>query len=67
MQVTVNGVPTDVPDSTTVATLVEERNAGGHRRVAVAVNGGVVPRSTWETSALAPGDAVEVLAPTAGG
>jgi sulfur carrier protein len=49
-----------------VATLVEERNAG-HRRVAVAVNGGVVPRSTWETSALAPGDAVEVLAPTAGG
>jgi sulfur carrier protein len=66
MQVTVNGVPTDVPDTTTVATLVAERS-GGHRRVAVAVNGGVVPRSAWETSALAPGDTVEVLAPTAGG
>ena len=66
MQVTVNGVPTDVPDATTVATLVAERSAG-HSRVAVAVNGGVVPRSSWETSGLAPGDAVEVLAPTAGG
>ncbi len=66
MQLTVNGSPTDVPDSTTVATLVAERS-GGHRRVAVAVNGGVVPRSAWEKTALAPGDAVEVLAPTAGG
>jgi sulfur carrier protein len=66
VQVTVNGEPTDVPDATTVAALVAERRAG-HSRVAVAVNGGVVPRSTWETSALAPGDTVEVLAPTAGG
>ena len=66
MQVTVNGVPTDVPDTTTVATLVAERS-DGHHRVAVAVNGGVVPRSAWQTSALTPGDAVEVLAPTAGG
>jgi sulfur carrier protein len=66
VQVTVNGVPTDVPDTTTVATLVAERSAG-HSRVAVAVNGGVVPRSSWETSTLGPGDAVEVLAPTAGG
>jgi sulfur carrier protein len=66
VQVTVNGVPSDVPDTTTVAALVAEHRAG-HDRVAVAVNGGVVPRSRWETSALAPGDAVEVLAPTAGG
>jgi sulfur carrier protein len=66
VQLTVNGVPTDVPDPPTVATLVAERS-GGHHRVAVAVNGAVVPRSTWETTALTPGDAVEVLAPTAGG
>ncbi|GAB3353601.1 sulfur carrier protein ThiS [Modestobacter lapidis] len=66
MQLTVNGVPTDVPDPTTVAALVAERTEG-HRRVAVAVNGGVVPRSSWEATALAAGDAVEVLAPTAGG
>ena len=66
MQLTVNGAPTDVPDTTTVAGLVAERSSG-HRRVAVAVNGGVVPRSAWDTTTLAPGDAVEVLAPTAGG
>jgi sulfur carrier protein len=66
VQLTVNGAPTDVPDGATVATLVAERSEG-HRRVAVAVNGGVVPRSTWETTTLAAGDAVEVLAPTAGG
>jgi sulfur carrier protein len=66
VQLTVNGVPTELPDPPTVATLVAERS-GGHRRVAVAVNGGVVPRSAWETTELAPGDAVEVLAPTAGG
>ncbi|HEV7870173.1 MAG TPA: sulfur carrier protein ThiS [Modestobacter sp.] len=66
MQLTVNGVPTDVPEPATVAALVAERS-GGHRRVAVALNGAVVPRSSWETTALAAGDAVEVLAPTAGG
>ena len=66
MQLTVNGVPTDLPDPPTVATLVAQRS-GGHRRVAVALNGGVVPRSAWETTALTAGDAVEVLAPTAGG
>ncbi|MCW2682554.1 MAG: thiamine biosynthesis protein ThiS, partial [Blastococcus sp.] len=48
------------------AALVAVRTAG-HRRVAVAVNGEVVPRSRWETTGLNPGDAVEVLAPTAGG
>jgi sulfur carrier protein len=66
VQLTVNGVPTELPDPPTVATLVAERSEG-HRRVAVALNGGVVPRSAWETTELAPGDAVEVLAPTAGG
>jgi sulfur carrier protein len=66
VQVTVNGEATDVPAATTVAALVAERSAG-HSRVAVAVNGGVVPRSAWETTTLTAGDAVEVLAPTAGG
>lgn len=66
MQVTVNGVSTDVLDTTTVAALVAERTAG-HRRVAVAVNGEVVPSSRWEQTPLATGDDIEVLAPTAGG
>ncbi|MGY1811151.1 sulfur carrier protein ThiS [Blastococcus sp. SYSU D00820] len=66
MQVTVNGVPADLAEDVTVADLVAAR-AGGHDRVAVARNGDVVPRSSWTGTRLAPGDTVEVLAPTAGG
>lgn len=66
MRVTVNGVPTDVQETATVSSIVATRG-GGHRRVAVAVNGEVVPRSRWETTGLRPGDGVEVLVPTAGG
>ena len=66
MQVTVNGEVTDLAAGSTVADLVAAR-AGGHDRVAVARNGDVVPRSSWAQTPLAPGDAVEVLAPTAGG
>ena len=63
---TVNGTGTDVPDGTTVAALVAQR-AGEHDRVAVARNGDVVPRSAWAATRLDAGDALEVLAPTAGG
>ncbi|MGY1848317.1 MULTISPECIES: sulfur carrier protein ThiS [unclassified Blastococcus] len=66
MQVTVNGVPTDVDDDCTVAALVEART-NGHGKVAVARNGDVVPRSGWESTRLSAGDSLEVLAPTAGG
>ncbi|MGY1785259.1 sulfur carrier protein ThiS [Geodermatophilus sp. SYSU D00698] len=66
MQLTVNGAPADLADDATVADLVALR-AAGHDRVAVARNGDVVPRSSWAATRLAPGDAVEVLAPTAGG
>lgn len=66
MQVTVNGEDVELAEGATVAELVAAR-AGGHDRVAVARNGDVVPRSSWAQTPLAPGDAVEVLAPTAGG
>ena len=62
----VNGTATEVADGTTVAALVAGR-AAGHGRVAVARNGDVVPRSAWDTTGLAEGDELEVLAPTAGG
>lgn len=65
MQVTVNGVPAELGPDATVATVVDEKAAAG--RVAVALNGEVVPRSRWETTDLAAGDTIEVLAPTAGG
>ena len=70
MQLTVNGSPTDLGEDTTVADVVAgivAARSGGHDRVAVARNGDVVPRSRWAETPLAPGDVVEVLAPTAGG
>ena len=66
MQVTVNGAATDLAADATVADLVAARS-GAHDRVAVALNGDVVPRSSWPETRLSPGDALEVLAPTAGG
>ena len=66
MDLTVNGAASEVADGTTVAQLVATR-AEEHRRVAVAVNGEVVPRSAWGTTALSDADAVEVLVAVAGG
>jgi sulfur carrier protein len=66
MQVTINGAVADIADAETVAALVAARDAG-HDRVAVALNGDVVPRSSWATTQLAAGDRLEILAPTAGG
>jgi sulfur carrier protein len=66
LHVTVNGTALELADGATVAVLVAE-HGGGHDRVAVARNGDVVPRSRWTATALAPGDRLEVLAPTAGG
>lgn len=66
VRVTVNGVATDVAAASSVAALVAAHGLK-QRRVAVAVNGDVVPRSQWATTEVAAGDRVEVLAPTAGG
>lgn len=66
IQITVNGVTTDVTEVTSVAGLVAAHSDEA-RRVAVALNGEVVPRSQWEVTRLATGDRLEVLAPTAGG
>jgi sulfur carrier protein len=70
VQLTVNGAAAELADGATVADVVTgivAARAAGHDRVAVARNGDVVPRSRWAQTRLAPGDAVEVLAPTAGG
>jgi sulfur carrier protein len=65
MIVTVNGMPAEVSPDATVAELVRSRTDARH--VAVARNGEVVPRGGWETTHLAAGDEVEVLAAVAGG
>jgi sulfur carrier protein len=66
MKVMVNGAAAEVPPEWTVGDLVRAR-VDDRRRVAVARNGEVVPRAEWDATPLAESDALEVLAPQAGG
>ncbi len=61
-----NGERQDVAVLTTVASLVEH-HLGRRDGIAVAVNGEVVPRSSWDRRFLSVGDAVEVVTAVAGG
>jgi len=63
---TVNGEPHVTIAGATVADLVAVM-CRSPRGVAVAVDGAVVPRSTWETTTIAPGAAVEIVTAAAGG
>lgn len=68
MTVVVNGQPQEVSSGMTVNRLLE---ALGHDSagagIAVAVNGEVVPRGAWPTTALRERDRIEVLGATQGG
>ena len=68
MTVIVNGEPAEVDAGQTVAGVL----AGlGHPPagpgIAVALNGEVVPRSTWSTTTLDDNDRIEVLGASQGG
>jgi sulfur carrier protein len=62
----VNGESRAVPAGCTVAGLVEILGLTG-RRVAVAVNRDVIPRSAFEARRLLSGDRVEILEAVGGG
>lgn len=68
MSALVNGEHRSFSSGTTVAELIEEL---GHdpsgRGVAAALNGEVVPRGDWPTTAIADGDKVEILTAIGGG
>lgn len=66
MRLNLNGTSTELADGTTVAELVAQRT-DQDRRVAVAVNSEVVPRSAWASTLLDEDDDVELLAAVAGG
>ena len=64
---TVNGVAEPL-EATTVAALLAARDiAPDGRGVAVALNGAVVRRADWATTALNPGDSVEIVRAMQGG
>jgi sulfur carrier protein len=63
---TVNGEPVSVTERCTVGQLLEELGFG-HRRIAVAVNRNVVPRSAFAARELVAGDRIEILEAVGGG
>ena len=62
----VNGRPADVVPGTSVAELVRSMDAPD-RGVAVAVDGEVVPRATWEATQVADEARVEIVMAVQGG
>jgi sulfur carrier protein len=74
MQVIINGERCELPAEASVLNVVEllagdgrrSREAAG-RGVAVAVDGEVVPRDDWSSTALGEGARVELLAAIQGG
>lgn len=64
--IVLNGSPRAVPAPCTVAGLLREAGHG-ERRVAVEVNGEIVPRSAHDARLLADGDRVEIVQALGGG
>jgi sulfur carrier protein len=62
----VNGEPRALPPGCTVAGLVEVLGLDG-RRIAIAVNRDVVPRSSYRSHRLVRGDRIEILEAVGGG
>ena len=70
VRLTVNGEPREVPEGATVDALVASvtgRPVGQAGGIAAAVNGEVVPRSSWAGTVLRDGDRVEVVTAVQGG
>jgi sulfur carrier protein len=66
MQVRINGEDQQVPADATVEAVVAF-SCRSPRGIAVALNGAVVPRSTWAAVSLTAGDEVEIVGAVAGG
>jgi len=66
MTLTVNGAHWDLPDNTVLSDVLDRLGAPS-RGVAVAVDGAVVPRSSWPSTALQDGATVEVFTAVQGG
>jgi sulfur carrier protein len=66
MQIIVNGETRQVADDTSAAELIEELGLGD-RRLALELNGEIVPRSQHQERVLAAGDRVEIVHAVGGG
>ncbi|HEX6550306.1 MAG TPA: sulfur carrier protein ThiS [Gammaproteobacteria bacterium] len=66
MQILLNGTPTPVADGLTAGELVRQLEMAG-KRIAVEVNGEIVPRSRHTEFRLNPHDKVEIVHAIGGG
>lgn len=66
MDIILNGEPQALPGPCTVLALLESRDLAG-RKVAVEVNGAIVPRSLHAEHALKDGDRIEIVHALGGG
>ena len=64
--IVVNGESTPFPPGATLTELLLRLDLGG-RKVAVAINRNVVPRSRYAATTLDPGDRIEILEAVGGG
>jgi sulfur carrier protein len=63
----INGESEALVAATLDALLAEKAVDTQQRGIAVALNGAVVPRAAWRTTALKPGDSVEIVRARQGG
>lgn len=66
MQAIVNGQPMEIREGMTVSELVETLGLAG-RRIAVELNGEIVPRSRHEQQRVNAGDQLEIVHAIGGG
>lgn len=66
MQIQLNGQPRELPDGSSVSALLEAEDLTA-RRVAVEVNGAIVPRGRHPARVLQDGDRVEIVHALGGG
>jgi sulfur carrier protein len=66
MEILLNGQPKTLPDSISLATLIDQLGFTG-KRIAVERNGEIVPKSTYPTVQLAAADQLEIVVAVGGG
>jgi sulfur carrier protein len=66
MQLHINGHVTEMPPELTARQLIERLELGG-KRIALEVNGEIVPRSAYEVHNLCEGDKIEIVHAIGGG
>lgn len=66
MQVLINGTSTEIADGVSVRELLEQLDLGG-KRIALELNGEILPRSQYAEQRVEDGDRLEIVHAIGGG